>query len=183
MYATSLSLSLSLFLSLFFLLFFKGFKFYVAVTPYPCLFVSACQCEGHHWPRWGGVCCCLSSSISTYSVYLPGHRLLSAPSSASSPSSPCSSSSATTAAAEPGVSWMDLWRKTPLHTACPLPCHDDGPPAINSVVVMMILGYFSNQIWIMHLIFLATSLVCVLSPWLHPSLASSGAYCNSSLLF
>ena len=32
------------------------------------------------------------------------------------------------------------------------------------------------QIWIMHLIFLATLLVSVLSPWLHPSLASSGTY-------
>lgn len=42
---------------------------------------------------------------------------------------------------------------------------------------------FSYQIWIMHLIFLATLLVSTLSPWLHPSLASSGTYRKSLLAF
>lgn len=35
----------------------------------------------------------------------------------------------------------------------------------------------------MHLIFLATLLVSILLPWLHPSLASLGRYCHSLLAF
>lgn len=66
-------------------------------------------------------------------------------------------------------------KKAPSCTAPP-PRHD-GPQAIHCVDVL-ILRYFSYQIWIMHLIFLATLLVSILSPWLHPSLASSGMYCK-----
>lgn len=62
---------------------------------------------------------------------------------------------------------------TPPSTATP--SRHDGPQAIFCVDVS-ILRYSSDQIWIMHLIFLATLLVSTLSPWLHPLLASSGTY-------
>lgn len=92
----------------------------------------------------------------------------------SSPSS-SSSSAATAAASSLGASWIDEESPHARH----VPRHD-GPRAIHCVDVL-ILRYFSYQIWIMHLIFLATLLVSILSPWLHLSLASSGMYRNSLL--
>lgn len=54
---------------------FLKFMIIVSLTPSS---ESVCQCGDNHWTHWGGVCCCFASSTSTYSVYLPGHRLLSA---------------------------------------------------------------------------------------------------------
>lgn len=71
-------------------------------------------------------------------------------------------------------------KKAPPATAPPP--RQDGPQAILCVDVL-ISRYFTNQIWIMRLIFLATLLVSTLSPWLHPLLASSGTYRNSLLAF
>lgn len=99
----------------------------------------------------------------------------STPSSLASSSS--SSSSSATAAVKPGVSCIHEEIPPPRH----LPRHD-GPRAINCVDVL-ILRCFSYQIWIMHLIFLATLLVSILLLWLHPSLASLGRYCHSLLAF
>lgn len=103
-----------------------------------------------------------------------GHRLLPAPPplSSSSPSSPSSSSAAAAAASSRCLPAASMKKVPPQHGAAF--CHD-GPQAIFCVDVS-ILRYFSDQIWIMHLIFLATLLVSTLSLWLHPLLASSGTY-------
>ena len=148
-----------------------------------CFFAFEVTCTGFLWPSGGGRTCLHSPRRS-----LPAGRLPVAawpPPSFCSPPPPapllllslllllsryCSSSSLPV---PPGSMKKDPLARHRLHATM--------GRQLFTALMCWYWDIFSYQIWIMHLIFLATLLVSILSPWLHPSLASSGTYRKSPL--